>query len=303
MFVCFGALNVLGIPPLLPIDERAHLGYALSIAEGELPTVDTPLPSTVFPASDRDYRNDIWVANHPPLYYAIVAPLASGGLAIGGIEAAVGLVRWLSLLLGAAALVFVHATAKLVTNGDRDVALLATLAAALMPHTLHICSLVHNDSLAILLATATLYSGVLVAVRGYSHARASALAVTTALAMLTRFTSIAVVVPACGIACVGLLLRSEQPVRQRIKQSASTAGIAAAAILITSGWFYLRNFQLYGDVTGGAALFEKVGRTARGGALGHALKPRLWRQIYQDLWTRFSGGTRIDGLVWDLAWL
>jgi hypothetical protein len=77
------------------------------------------------------------------------------------------------------------------------------------------------------------------------------------------------------------------------------------ATLATSGWFYARNFELYGDATGGAALFAKIGRTPRGGFLEHALNPNLWRRIHHDLWSKFSAGVRVDGRIWfrSFAWV
>ncbi len=303
LFLCFGTLNVLGVPALMPVDERAHLGYALSVADGELPTIESPLSKQVFGRSKRGYRNYVWVANHPPLYYTLAAPFARYGLATGGVERSVRLVRFMSLALGAIGLVFVHATVRLLTNDERRLALLATFMAAAFPHTIHICSLVHNDSLAILTAVATFYSALLLVQRGYTHARAIALAACASLALLTRFTAVAVVAPAGGIACVALLFSSGQPLRQRIMRSLATGGLLGGGVLVSSGWFYLRNLRLYGDVTGGAALFEKFGRSPRGSALEHALNSELWAQVYRDLWTRFAGGTQIRGLVSALAWL
>lgn len=303
LFACFGLLNVLGVPTLLPLDERGHLGYALVLADGELPTIDTPLPESVFSRDATHYFNSVWVANHPPLYYALAAPFARLGLELGGVELAIIVVRCLSLALGVVALCFVHAIALLLGRGRRDFALLATLVTASVPHVLHVCALVHNDALALASAAASCYAALLVGVRGYSHARVAALALAASLAMLTRFTSIVAVVPAIGIACAAVLLHEGVPLRRRLAQSLASGALVLAATLASSGWFYARNLRLYDDVTGGAALFDKLGRTPRDGMLSQALDYRLWMRIYQDLWTRFGGELRLDGPISELAWL
>jgi hypothetical protein len=302
-FACFAMVNALGVPTLLPLDERGHLGYALVLAEGELPTMDTPLPESVFSRDETDYFNTVWLANHPPLFYLLAAPFARLGLALEGPELAVLLVRCLSVVLAAIGLCFVHAIALLLGRGRRDFALLATLLTAAVPHVLHVCALVHNDALALASASATLYAALLIALRGFTGARVAGLALAATLALLTRFTSIVAVVPACGIACAALLLHEPLPLRRRIGQSLACAAIVGGATLAGSGWFYARNLRLYDDVTGGAALFVKIRRTPREGMLDHALDQQRWMRVYQDLWTRFGGELRLDGPISELAWL
>jgi hypothetical protein len=129
------------------------------------------------------------------------------------------------------------------------------------------------------------------------------LALAATLALLTRFTSVVAVVPACGIACAALLLHEQVPLRRRIGQSLATGAIVVAATAAGSGWFYARNLRLYDDVTGGAALFDKIGRTPREGVLSYVLDPTRWMRVYQDLWTRFGGELRLDGPISELAWL
>ena len=56
-----------------------------------------------------------------------------------------------------------------------------------------------------------------------------------------------------------------------------------------------RDVRIDDDVTGGAALFDKIRRTPREGMLDHALDHQRWMRVYQDLWTRFGGELRLDG--------
>lgn len=302
LFISFGALNLFGVPPLKPYDERAHLGYSLSLAEGQLPTIESKLPIQVFGRAG-GVRGHVWVANHPPLFYGLAAPFTKHGLTVDGLQGAVTYGRWVSLLLAAIGLVFVHAVARLISRGDGRFALFATFMAASFPSLIQISSLVHNDGLAFLVAAGGLYAAMVLAMQGYSHKRVAAVAIWASVAMLTRFTSIAVVGAMGMIACGGLLFTSDQAIRRRVVRSLTTGAVMVAAVAMTSGWFYLRNIRLYGDITGGAVLFEKFGRSPRGSAVKHALDIDNWMEIYRDLWTRFGGGIRIPGFISDVAWL
>ena len=73
LFVGLGMLHALVVPPLEPTDERAHLSYALELQDGNLPSIDTPVRVEILRHSRFPPRNTIWVANHPPLFYAMAA--------------------------------------------------------------------------------------------------------------------------------------------------------------------------------------------------------------------------------------
>ncbi len=83
MYLAIGSLFALEQPPFVGADEKAHLGYAHVVADGSLPTIDQLQPVPVWArqwmgewVSTTPFANrSIWVANHPPLYYASVAPL------------------------------------------------------------------------------------------------------------------------------------------------------------------------------------------------------------------------------------
>lgn len=301
LFVSFGMLNVFGVPDLKPYDERAHLGYSLALADGVLPSIESKLPTSVFGRAS-GVRAHVWVANHPPLFYAIAAPFTSHGLSSAGLAGAVTYGRWVSLLLASVGLIYVHAAARLLSRGDERFALFATVVSASFPSLIQIGSLVHNDGLAFLVAAGGLHSALALALRGYSIGRVASLTVWACLAMLTRFTSLAVLGAMGLIACGGLLFAFESPLRQRLIRSLSTGAILVASVAVTSGWFYVRNVRLYGDITGGAVLFRKFGRSPRGSVLKHVLDVDRWEEIYRDLWTRFGGGVRVEGFISDVAW-
>jgi hypothetical protein len=83
-FVMLAALW-LYVPTYQPTDEASHVAYARELSHGRLPAIDTPISSDgdarlarMLRRRDAPHRT-IWTANHPPLYYALVAvPLRIG---------------------------------------------------------------------------------------------------------------------------------------------------------------------------------------------------------------------------------
>ena len=93
-FVVLAALHAVTVPPFLPADERSHTAYALLVAQGRLPTLTTPAPLLRSPG----VGPRIYTANHPPLYYALVAAPLRLGLAGGHPMAGFAAARLLTVL-------------------------------------------------------------------------------------------------------------------------------------------------------------------------------------------------------------
>ena len=79
-FLTLAGLQAMAVRPYLPPDELYHVGYAATVLDGRLPTLTTPLPTGRVPLAPDDGRpRRIYVANHPPLFYALTAlPLGLG---------------------------------------------------------------------------------------------------------------------------------------------------------------------------------------------------------------------------------
>ena len=86
------AQYAIGMAPLLKADEKQHAAYAIVLSQGVLPTIDTNTPADPvrYPQFAEalfgldEPRRDIWVANHPPLFYVMSLPLVWLGDAVGG---------------------------------------------------------------------------------------------------------------------------------------------------------------------------------------------------------------------------
>jgi hypothetical protein len=277
-FVALAAAQTWTIPAYQPQDEAAHVGYALVVGGGRLPTIDTPIPSDGSPrlaaklAHSAPPNRQVWTANHPPLFYLLASvPLrlgTAGGHPLGGLKVA----RLVGVGLSAVGVALVALLALWLLPDRPQLAVAAAGLAALAPVFVHVSATLYNDSLAFLTSTATLLAAAAVLLRGPSRGRLAALAAAAAAASLARES--------------GLLL-------------AGLAGAAAAA----SGWFYLRNLRLYGDVTGSAALLEKFHRLPHGPIALVLRTPGYWIAQQQRFWDISANLPAMAGRPTRLAWL
>lgn len=199
------------------------------------------------------------------LYSAVAWPLEGSNLALH-------VARWLSVTLGALSVWAVGRTARLAV-GPR-LGLLPPLLLALTPQFVFISASCSNDNLVIALSSLTvLYLATLLVV---GEARAIrlwewlALGVLLGVAALSKLQGLGLFIPA---AAVGLVIM----VRHRHWWLPAQAIVPVALPpLLIAGWWYWRNFTLYGDWTGLEHLVSINGlRTA----------PLDW----DDWWLEFRG--------------
>jgi hypothetical protein len=181
----------------------------------------------------------------------------------------------------------------------------ATGLAALLPAFINVSAVVYNDSLAFLTSTTALAAVVVFIVRGPSATRLAAVAITAALAALTRASGLLVAGMTALAVLVAVWRAGQGGAALRLARAAVWAGVVAAAVAAVAGWFYLRNRALYGDLTGSAALLERFGRTPRGGVLEVLAEAGFWRSQLQRLWavtTNLPGsGGRLSRELWLLG--
>lgn len=290
-FLAITGVQALAIRPYLPPDELYHVGYAATVLDGRLPTLTTPLPADRVPLMPGDGRpRRVYVANHPPLFYAITAlPLGVGEWATApraGFLAA----RLLSASLGAAGVAMVAVLALALVPGRPKVAVGAAWLAALLPGLPHVSAFVYNDGLGFLAATAALAAAVVVVRRGPTLPRLAWLTGAAAAAALTRAPGLALVVLAAAAAAAGVLLGGRRPSGWRALHAAGAGalvgGVAGGAAL----GFYLRNRSLYGSLTGAAYNQELFRFEPQDHMMKLLLSPAYALRLYDGLWvwTRFN---------------
>lgn len=277
-FVLLGALYAVTTPIFEAGDEVWHYPVVQWIARGNgLPVQD--------PAQKQLWEQE---GGQPPLYYALAAgatfwidtgdleerlwmnPYAKIGvpLAFGnknlivhtsaenfpwqGTTLAVHLIRLLSVCFSAGTVLLTYKIAREVAGKGmeegRAPALIAAAVVAFNPMFLFISASVNNDSLAALLATGALLLTVQLVTRGVTNRRTLVLGVVVGLAILTKVSNLALgVVVVCVVGyCV---------VRQAKDNLSSLAKFLGSALLflvpvaVIAGWWFARNYLLYGDPT------------------------------------------------------
>ncbi|MCX6031303.1 MAG: glycosyltransferase family 39 protein [Chloroflexi bacterium] len=204
---------------------------------------------------------------------------------------ALHLARWLSLLMGAGTVYLIY---RIVTErwpGRRDLALATAALTAFTPQFLFISSAVSNDNLITLLSTLTTW---LVARRcgadahaapaatvdenrprigaadrrGFFpfvrvHPRSSAAISRADVFILGLVLGLAALTKLSGLLLwplAGLFLLLANGRRQPLRRTLAELGLVFGIALAVSGWWYVRNWQLYGDLTGIGPMLAIVGR-------------------------------------------
>lgn len=181
---------------------------------------------------------------------------------------AVHLARWLSLAAGA---VTVWATWRLANevlagSGSEHSAILAWGAAALVafsPQFLFISSSASNDALTAMAASIALWLLVRALRVGLTWGEGVALALAAGGAALSKVSGLLVLpfgLVLLGGAVIAGRGRSLRPGRL---SPMALAGLLLAGVALVAGWWYVRNWWLYGDPTGFNAMIEVAGARER----------------------------------------
>ncbi|MCL7452615.1 MAG: glycosyltransferase family 39 protein [Anaerolineae bacterium] len=193
---------------------------------------------------------------------------------------AVHIVRAVSVLLGAGTVYCAHALARLLFPRESTLALGAMTVAALTPGFLFTSALVNNDNLVTFLASAALLLLAGFWKRGFSWSRSVLLGVVLGCAALSKVSGL-LLWPFAGLVLVVLAWRSK-----RLALGLVTVALVFGLAALISGWWYVRNWVLYGDVTGLNLMLDIMGRRALGFGLGDALAE--FEGIRRSFWALFG---------------
>jgi hypothetical protein len=290
-FLVLAGVQAAAVRPYLPPDELYHVGYAVTVLDGRLPTLSSPLPADRVPLMPDDGApRRIYVANHPPLFYAVSALPLELGERFGTPRAGLLAARLLSATLAAGGLVMVAWLALVLVPDRPRVAVGAAWLAALLPSLPHVSAFVYNDGLGFLAASAALVAVAIVVRRGPTLARLAGLATAAAAAALTRAPGLALVVVAGVAAMAGVLLHGRRPPAGRLLLAAGRGALVAGVAGGLAIGFYLRNRSLYGSLTGAAWNQRLFGFQPQDHVLALLRSPAYGLRLYDGLWvwTRFN---------------
>ncbi|NTU62848.1 MAG: phospholipid carrier-dependent glycosyltransferase [Chloroflexi bacterium] len=272
-FIVLALVYSLTVPLFEGPDEIWHYAFANHLASGGgLPVFDVTQPATFL-------RNGA----HPPLYYALVAAviapidrsdfpaeyrfnLASPRITRGASGTSPNLLihtaredfpfrntalaghlaRLVSIALGTLTVVGIFYVAGRLLHDDR-LALIATAFVAFIPQFVYGAALINNDALAAASATWLLYA--LLRLMDDGRWRWAVLSgVLLGVTLLSKIGMIAVLpIPAVALG----LYAQRNPQHRSLKNRIAYFVVRGAAVyglaLLFAGWWYARNFALYGD--------------------------------------------------------
>lgn len=274
LYVFLGMRFIDAVPLFEVPNEPWHFGYIRWLVDHHA------LPSMV-------ESSDAWElgqAHQPPLYYAIGA-LCTRHIDTGPVEGiyvrnphaalgrpsshgnknavlattalnphypdivrAVRVLRGLCLVLSMITIALTYAIARTLVPDYDALALLAAALVAFNPQFLFVSSGVTNDALSIMLTTTTLYLGVRIcSIKTHRIHMPILLGTSVGLGALTHWSgliSALVIVVAYGLRA---MTRRERHLWNDIARPILIGAGVAVAI---AGWWYLRNYLLYGDAMG-----------------------------------------------------
>lgn len=191
-----------------------------------------------------------------------------------GLALMVHLVRLLSLVFSTLAVVLTHRLARHLRSEDEAFALLAAGLLAFNPMVVYMSSVVQNDTAALAAGAAVLYALSRFAHESFTLRRWLIVGVIFALGILLKAGVLSLAAP------IGLVW-VEAAYRQRSWRAliVGLVGLAVPVLALT-GWWFLRNQQLYGDWTANRAVV----------ALWGALTPQERWNFLPDALYYFSTG-------------
>jgi hypothetical protein len=253
--VCFGvsAFLALRMPVLLGADESGHLLYTASVLDGHLPEFTTdhganervPIIGRAIGRPPGADGLGVWVAYHPPLAYAVAAPFVWVAGELGPDTWPALAMRAVNAAAMATGVVFAGLFASEAFPTRRRVGFAAACITAVVPHVVAGGAAGHNDGVAFALSVASLWVAAGLIRRGPSRRLLVAACGLAAADMLARVSLAPSVALLAGAVLLGAL-------RQRPQQGATVRAVCGAlavgaSALAASGWFYWRNYQLYGS--------------------------------------------------------
>lgn len=347
VFVLLAGWYSLVIPSGEGLDEVPHFAYVHFVRE----TRSLPIQ----PWGDNEREMVVWMGHHPPLYY-VAGALLSGWtdtrdweralranprfvwteheprfgwnvtlqppdetLPPDGARLALHYLRLWSVALGGVALLAIYRTGRLLLPAQPWISVTAIALVGLNPSFVYTSSTVHHDALIVMIYALSLWWMVHALQNSVTPGMALVGGGLLAAGLLTKLSGLTLV----GLFGLTILLvahRSRDP-RIVLRLGVPVFGIA----LIAAGWWYLRNYLLYGDPLGWAMFLSthahmvrpdpytlstfrdeflaQLGRTYWG-AFGymHILLPQSFHRVMWTLTAVGATGAGVAAARWQTLW-
>lgn len=264
--ILLAVTNSLLNPPFEPPDELQHYQFVRDlIDERRLPVqgLDEPISQAhqpplyyvfgallSFPFNDTGIpeRNAHWTSYRPGSIHRDnknqFLPGEAFAFPYAGTALAVRILRLWSILLMALTLLVVWRLGHELWPDDPWKRLLLLAVMALLPMFVYLGSSVNNDNLVILLGALTLSLTARALKNGFAWSTTILIGLVWGLALLSKLTGLLLLVPwSLGLIWYSVKHRSWPTL---VSRGAIIAGIALAM----SGWWFIRNYRLYGEFLG-----------------------------------------------------
>ena len=242
--------------------------------------------STDEPIDDFRYEG-----HQPPLYYLLMAPPYRLAERLGS-NARVVALRWVSIGLGLVVILVVYAAGRELAPQRGELAPLAAGIVAFIPMHTAMTATINNDTLAELMASATLLAILVGLRRGFGTPGVLAVGALGGGLLLTKLT-VYVFAP---LAFLALGLEGAAPLGPGKPYRWGRAGryvvLAALVTAALSGWWFLRNLSVYGwpDVFGLIRHDQVVVGQPRWGGMGDQLESVRFflYSMFRSFWAQFG---------------
>ncbi|MCU0611238.1 MAG: glycosyltransferase family 39 protein [Candidatus Eisenbacteria bacterium] len=262
-----GVLWLQALPPAHGPDEEAHLEYVRALA------TDRQFPALGF------RHGGIWSEGHqPPLYYALCALLTP-------LTGADWTLRWVSLLLGAGSVAAYYGIARrLLPGAPREAAVMAA-SSGLLPMSSFLSASVNNGALVQFLVALVLWIGV--DPHRWVGWRGAGAATLVGAAILAKFSAL-FLVPFLAVAWVRMALEG----RLTWPRCLHLTGRLLAVVLLVSGWWFWRNWLLYGDAFGWQQQMASSPTLVRSERISLGYMYAVTLELWRSLWAAFGPSAR-----------
>ncbi len=211
-----------------------------------------------------------YAANHPPLYYLMLAPFARMGASLSP-ETLQYLLRALAIPFGMATIVLAFLTVRQLFPGDRFLLMTVPAFVAFQPQVSYESAMINNDIAGIAFVSLVIYLLARGIRRGFDYVTCAWVGVALGLSMLAKSNTV-FIIPAIGIAII--LTCGLRNWREWIPRGVLTAGVAVrtsagalVCVLLSDLW----QFGCFRADSHAAISLEQTGRDVR----RIALQPRI----------------------------
>lgn len=236
------------LPYLDPHDEGLH------ITEATHPPLFYMLGS-LFCKNDGQTIHELITFNDGPGYIELLHPQEEVKFPYAGKARSAYLIRLLSIFFSAVTIYFIYKLTLAIFSGEKTLAAAAALFAAINPQFIHIAASVSNEPLSTTFVTILLFALVQYLLGQNTRKHQVIIGILLGCALLTKLSAL-VYIPA-------IFLVFMKGFYQRRKETIVALSVVLLLAFFISGWWYLRNWLLFGDPVFSKALITLLPFTPR----------------------------------------